>query len=274
MKFKFSFKPFLYLILIIYALVTLYPFLFAVTASFKTYAELTSGGLSLIPKNFTLENYNYIFSGTVLYPRWFLNSVFVAVIGTVENVFLNSMAGYALAQINFRGGKSFFYIMIAAMAIPGQVLLIPNFLIIHALGLMDSYAAVLIPGAINLTYIFMMRQYYINFSKNIEEAAKIDGLSRAGSFFRIVLPLSKPVLATQATFVFLGWWNNFTNVMLYIKDVKNFTLPLGIQYTQVQYGTLWNRIMAFSVISLIPILIMYIVLNRYFMQSVRMEGEK
>lgn len=269
-------RPLLYIILIIYGLVTLYPFLWAVSASFKTFKEITGGGISIIPKNFTFQNYIDIFTGTANYPRWFMNSLYVAVLGTIVNVILNSMAGYALAQISFRGSKAFLSLFIGTMTIPGQVLLIPNYLIIKALGMMGSYSALIIPAAVNVTYIFFMRQYFLNFSKQVEEAAKIDGLSRTGSFFRIAMPLSRPVLATQATFIFLSFWNDFTKSMLYIKDVKKFTLPVGIQASQSQSAgfVMWNEILTSSVISMIPILIIYIVLNKYFMTGLRMEGEK
>ncbi|NLU53720.1 MAG: carbohydrate ABC transporter permease [Clostridiaceae bacterium] len=269
-------RPLLYLILIIYALVTLYPFLWAVSASFKTFKEITGGGISIIPKNFTFQNYIDIFRGTAQYPRWFLNSLYVAAVGTFVNVILNSMAGYALAQISFKGSKAFLSLFIATMTIPGQVLLIPNYLIIRSLGMMGSYSALIIPSAVNVTYIFFMRQYFMNFSKQVEEAAKIDGLTRTGCFFRIAMPLSRPVLATQATFIFLSFWNDFTKAMLYIKDVKKFTLPVGIQASQSQSAgfVMWNEILTSSVISMIPILIIYILLNKYFMTGLRMEGEK
>lgn len=269
-------RPVLYTILILYAIVTLYPFIWAVSASFKTFKEITGGGISLIPKKFTFQNYIDIFTGTAYYPRWFLNSLYVAIVGTAINVILNSMAGYALAQISFKGSKVFLSLFIATMTIPGQVLLIPNYLIIKQLGIMGTYNSLIIPGAVNVTYIFLMRQYFMNFSRQVEEAAKIDGLSRTGSFFKIALPLSRPVLATQATFVFLSFWNDFTKSMLYIKDVKKFTLPVGIQASQSQTAgfTMWNEILASSVISMIPIFIIYIVLNKYFMTGLRMEGEK
>lgn len=269
-------KIVLYVILVIYALVTLYPFLWAVSASFKTFKEITGGGISIIPRNFTFDNYINLFTGTAPYVRWFMNSVYVAVVGTILNVLLNSLAGYALAQVNFRGSRAFLALFVATMTIPSQVLLIPNYLIIKALGIMGSYNALIIPGAVNVTYIFMMRQYFMNFSKQVEEAARIDGVSRLGCFFRIAMPLSRPILATQATFVFLGFWNEFTKAMLYIKDVRKFTLPLGIQATQSQTAgfTMWNEILTSSVISMVPILILYIILNKYFMTGLRMEAEK
>lgn len=269
-------KPILYFILILYALVTLYPFLWGVSASFKSFREITGGGASIIPKQPTLDNYINIFTGTAKFTRWFLNSVFIAVVGTLLNVILNSMGGYALAQIEFKGSKLFFGMLLATLTIPGQVLLIPNYLIIKAVGLMNSFSALIVPSAINVTYIFLMRQYFMSFSKQVEEAARIDGVSKAGCFFRIALPLSRAILATQATFIFLGFWNDFTKAMLYLKDVNKFTLPVGIQATQSQTSgvTLWNETLTYSVISMIPILIMYIVLNKYFMQGLRMEGEK
>jgi multiple sugar transport system permease protein len=276
MKKKSYVRPLLYTILIIYALVTIYPFLWAVSASFKTFKEITGGGISLIPQNPTLQNYIDLFSGTANYTRWFLNSLYIAVTSTVLNIILNSMAGYALAQITFRGSKAILGLFVATMTIPAQVLLIPNYLIIKALGMMGSYSALIVPGAVNVSYIFLMRQYFLNFSKQVEEAAKIDGLSRYGCFFRIAIPLSIPVLATQATFIFLGFWNDFTKAMLYIKDVKKFTLPVGIQSTQSRSAgfTMWNEILTSSVVSMIPIIIIYILLNRYFMQGIRLDAEK
>lgn len=223
-----------------------------------------------------LETIIDLFSGTANYTRWFLNSLYIAVTSTVLNIILNSMAGYALAQITFRGSKAILGLFVATMTIPAQVLLIPNYLIIKALGMMGSYSALIVPGAVNVSYIFLMRQYFLNFSKQVEEAAKIDGLSRYGCFFRIAIPLSIPVLATQATFIFLGFWNDFTKAMLYIKDVKKFTLPVGIQSTQSRSAgfTMWNEILTSSVVSMIPIIIIYILLNRYFMQGIRLDAEK
>lgn len=271
-----KYRLLLYIVLIIYAGVTLYPFLWAVSASFKSLAEITSGSFNIIPKEPILDNYKNLFVSDPNFVRWILNSFFIATVGTVVNVLLNSMAGYSLSRLNFMGKNAIFYALLAAMTIPGQVLLIPNFLVVKSLGLMDSYAAVILPAAVNITYIFLMKQYFTNFSKSVEEAAKLDGLSSTKTFFYITLPLAKPVLATQATFVFLSFWNEFLRPMLYLKDVKSFTLPLGIQYTQSRYAgfTQWDEIMTASVVSLVPIIIMYIILNKYFMQGLRMDGEK
>ncbi len=271
-------KILLYTILIIYAFVTFYPFMWAVAASFKHLAEITSGNLSLWSDNFTLEQYRYLFdpvSGS-LFPQWLMNSIIISVIGTTVNIFLNTMAGYALARLQFPGRQRIYYGILAMMMVPTQVLLIPNYLIIQNLGMMDSFAALILPMAINISNIFMMRQFFLNFPKDVEEAARIDGLSRVGTFFRIVMPLAKPSIATQGVFVFMGFWNNFLSPMLYLKTQSKFTLTVGLQMLQSadQGGQMWNRVMAASILTILPIIVLYIIFNRYFLQGVRMDGEK
>lgn len=271
-------KILLYTILIIYAFVTFYPFMWAVAASFKPLAEITSGNLSLWSDNFTLEQYRYLFdpvSGS-LFPQWLMNSIIISVIGTTVNIFLNTMAGYALARLQFPGRQRIYYGILAMMMVPTQVLLIPNYLIIQNLGMMDSFAALILPMAINISNIFMMRQFFLNFPKDVEEAARIDGLSWVGTFFRIVMPLAKPSIATQGVFVFMGFWNNFLSPMLYLKTQSKFTLTVGLQMLQSadQGGQMWNRVMAASILTILPIIVLYIIFNRYFLQGVRMDGEK
>lgn len=271
-------KILLYTILIIYAFVTFYPFMWAVAASFKPLAEITSGNLSLWSDNFTLEQYRYLFDPVLgsLFPQWLMNSIIISVIGTTVNIFLNTMAGYALARLQFPGRQRIYYGILAMMMVPTQVLLIPNYLIIQNLGMMDSFAALILPMAINISNIFMMRQFFLNFPKDVEEAARIDGLSRVGTFFRIVMPLAKPSIATQGVFVFMGFWNNFLSPMLYLKTQSKFTLTVGLQMLQSadQGGQMWNRVMAASILTILPIIVLYIIFNRYFLQGVRMDGEK
>jgi multiple sugar transport system permease protein len=163
--------------------------------------------------------------------------------------------------------------MIAIM-VPAQILLIPNYLIMKSLGLLDTYSALIIPSAINFSYIFMMRQFYLSFPKEIEEAAQLDGLSRLSIFFRIVMPMSKASLGTQAIFVFLGFWNDFMKPLLYITTQEKYTLTLGLQSFQSQHATQWNYIMAAAVVTIAPIIILYILLNKYFMRSDKVGGDK
>ncbi len=271
-------KTLLYAILIGYAFITFYPFLWAVAASFKPLREITGGDLSLISENFTIEQYEYLFSPSSgsMFMQWLSNSIIISVIGTTINLFLNTMAGYSLARLHYPGRQKLYYGILAMMMVPSQVLLIPNYLIIKNMGMLDSFSALILPAAVNIGNIFMMRQFFMSFPKDVEEAATIDGLSRTGVFFKIVMPLAKPSIATQAVFVFMAFWNNFMSPMLYIHSPEKFTLTLGLQTLQRAEagGTLWNRVMAASIITIIPIVILYIIFNRYFLQGVRMDGEK
>jgi len=274
-KLQRSLKIVLYIILIAYAGATVYPFVWAIAASFKPLQEIVSGEMSILTKNFSLNNYNYIFSRSSLFGQWFINSVIVSVIGTTINVFLNTMAGYSLARLNFPGRDRIYFGFLALMMVPAQVLLIPNYLILMNLNMLDSFSALILPAAINIGNIFMMRQFFLNFPKDVEEAASIDGLGRFQTFFRIVMPLAKPSIATQAVFVFMGFWNEFMKPMLYIKTPSRYTLTLGLQTFQSQNGGVrWDHTMAASVITIIPIIILYFIFNKYFLQGIRMDGEK
>ena len=168
----------LYAVLIIYAFITLYPFLWMVAASFKPLREIVGGNMSLISENMTLDNYTTIFGHSSLFPSWFLNSFFVATVGTVINVFINSMAGYSLSCLNYPGRNKIHHALLLLMMIPGQVLLIPNYLLLKEFGMLDSYMALILPAAANIGNIFLMRQFFMNFPHDVAEAAEIDGLNR------------------------------------------------------------------------------------------------
>ncbi|NUK28858.1 carbohydrate ABC transporter permease [Parageobacillus sp. VR-IP] len=267
-------KAFLYVVLIAYAVITLIPFLWALSSSFKTLEEIVSGTISFIPKHFTLDNYKQIFIEQKMFPRWLLNSVVIAVTVTILNLLFNSMAGYALARLQFPGKKSLFIIILAVLMIPAQVTMIPNYLILKQLGWLNSYQGMIIPTMINATFIFMMRQFFINFPKELEEAAALDGLSRLGIFFRIVLPLARPALAAQAIFVFMGSWNDFMRPLIILSDPQLFTLPLGLNSFKGQYISYWNYIMAASMVFTLPVLVIYAFFNRYFIKGISFTGGK
>lgn len=268
-------RVFLYAVLILFALLTLYPFLWMIFASFKPLREIVGGQISLFSKNMSFDNYKYIFGRSSLFPRWFVNSFAVAVIGTVVNLLFNSMAGYSLSRLNYPGRDKIYYGLLALIMVPGQVLLIPNYLIIQKFQMLDHFSALIIPAAANIGNIFMMRQFFINFPKDIEEAASIDGLGAYGVFFRVCMPLARPIIATQAVFVFMGFWNEFTKPMLYIKTETKYTLTLGLQtFSSRDAGTMWNQVMAAACITVLPIIIIYLIFNRFFLVGIRMDGEK
>lgn len=260
--------------LILYAIVTFIPFLWALSASFKPLAEISGSGSNFIPKNFTFENYQQIFSREPLFGRWLLNSAIVAAIVTAFNLLFNSMAGYALARIRFPGNRLFFFLILAVLVVPAQITLLPKFLILKSLGWLNSYQGLIIPTAVNATFIFMMRQFFINFPKELEEAAELDGLNRFETFFQIVLPLAKPALAAQTIFIFMGSWNEFLLPLVVMSNPEMFTLPIGLNAFKGQYITYWNYIMAASMVFTLPALTIYAFFNRYFIQGVTFTGGK
>ncbi|GAX35452.1 carbohydrate ABC transporter permease [Nodularia sp. NIES-3585] len=267
-------KALLYIVLTLYAIITLIPFLWALSASFKPLPEIISGELNFFPQHFTLDNYRQIFVQEQLFWRWFFNSVFIALSVTLLNLLFNSMAGYALARLSFVGKRFWFFLILALLAVPTQITLIPTFLILKAIGWLNSYQGMIVPGMVNATFIFMMRQFFVNFPQELEEAGQLDGLNTLGIFRHIVLPLAKPALAAQAVFVFMSSWNNFLLPIVILFDPEMFTLPLGLNSFKGQYISYWNYIMAASMMFTLPALGIYAFFNRYFIQGATFTGGK
>ncbi|MCY9665071.1 carbohydrate ABC transporter permease [Paenibacillus alginolyticus] len=263
-----------YLMLMLYAVITVIPFLWALSASFKTLAEISTTGLSFIPEHFTLDNYKYIFTSEQMFPRWFFNSVLVGVSVTLLNLLLNSLAGYSLARFDFPGNKLIFFFILTILMVPDKVTLIPQYLIIKDLGWLNSFRSLIIPAAVQATYIFMMRQFFISFPKELEEASEMDGMTRIGMFFRVALPLAGPPLAAMAIFTFMGSWNEFLKPLLFMSERSMFTLPLGLNTFKGQYISYWNYIMAASMIFTLPALLVYVFGNKFFIKGITFTGTK
>ncbi|MBP2017300.1 multiple sugar transport system permease protein [Symbiobacterium terraclitae] len=269
-----SVRAVLYVLLIGYALITVGPFLLSVsTALTKTqHVHLLFKNWGLPPEP-TLENFKYILkSGD--FGRWVFNSVVVAGLGTLAKVFFNSLAGYALARIRFPGRELVFWAILATMMIPAAVILIPQYLILSKLGWLDSYYGLIVPFTVSAFGIFLMRQFFSTIPVELEEAAQIDGLSRFGIFWRVVLPLTKPALAAQIIFNFLGDWNNFLWPNLIARSREMYTLTVGLQTFKNEYYSFWNQVLAGSMFLTIPVIIIYLILNRWFIKGITITGMK
>ncbi|MBO1054098.1 carbohydrate ABC transporter permease [Dolichospermum sp. UHCC 0352] len=271
---SFWLKVLLYIFLTVYGIITVIPFLWAFSASFKPLSEIISGEFNFIPKHFTLDNYKQIFLQEPLFWRWLFNSVIIGVTVTILNLLFNSMAGYALARLHFRGKQCWFFLILTVLVVPAQITLIPTFLILKVIGWLNSYPGMIVPSMVNATFIFMMRQFFVNFPRELEEAGQLDGLNAWGIFRYIVLPLAKPALAAQAVFVFMGSWNNFLLPVVILFDPEMFTLPLGLNTFKGQYISYWNYIMAASMVFTLPGLAIYAFFNRYLIQGVTFTGGK
>ncbi|MBU6259260.1 MAG: carbohydrate ABC transporter permease [Burkholderiales bacterium] len=253
----------LYALLVGYSLLTLAPFAWAVLTSFKTMHEIALAD-HLLPASFRLDAYRQILGGP--FTTWFLNSLTVAAIVTVLGVVSNTLAGYALARLRFVGRNGVFQLLMIVIMVPAQVTMIPAFLVVARLGLADTHMALVLTSVVSIASIFMMRQFFVSFPAEVEEAARLDGCGPLETFVRIVLPMAVPALATQAIFTFMAVWNEFMKPLLYISSVDKYMLTQGLNAAAKQYekSAAWNLTMAGSVISIIPILLIYIVLNKYF----------
>ncbi|HEY8347050.1 MAG TPA: carbohydrate ABC transporter permease [Symbiobacteriaceae bacterium] len=267
-------RAILYVLLLGYAVITVGPFLMSVaTALTKTEHLPLLFSRWGIPPEITLENFKYILkSGD--FGRWFLNSVIVAGLGTLAKVFFNSLAGYALARIRFPGREFMFWVILATMMIPGAVILIPQYLILNRLGWLDTYAGLIVPFTVSAFGIFLMRQFFLTIPVELEEAAQIDGLGRFGIFWRVVLPLTKPALGAQIIFNFLGDWNNFLWPNLIARSREMYTLTVGLQTFKNEYYSFWNQVLAGSMFLTIPVIIVYLFLNRWFIKGITITGMK
>ena len=264
-------KIVLYTICILWALITLVPYLIAVITSLKPIEDVTKFSVDFGKLSFS--SYKYI---TTEFPfmRWLFNSFVVAVAVTAGNLLFNSMAAYALARLDFPLKKVIFYIIIGTMMIPGQVLLIPIYLILNRLGWIDSYKGLIIPWLVSAFYVFFMRQYFLTIPKDLEEAALIDGLSRFGIFFKIFLPLSLPALAAQAIFIFVGNWNSFMWPSIIASSEELYTLPVGFNSFYGQYYQFWNQVLAGAILLSLPTIIVFVAFQKYFVRGIVTTGLK
>jgi multiple sugar transport system permease protein len=264
-----------YIVLVAVALLIILPILWMISTSFKPKSEWFTRVLYWIPQTFTLANYNLLFgNATTPIGRWFINSIGVGLVSTIFILTIDALAAYAYARMQFRGRNALFSLLLATLFLPGMMFLIPNFLTIYRLGLLNNYLGVILPGLAGVFGVFFLRQFFESIPKELEEAAEIDGASKLQTFLQVVLPLSKPALATLGIITFLGSWNDFLWPLLILKDRILQTLPPGLRTLQGAYTSEYGLMMAGSVIVAIPVLILYIFLQRYIVASVATTGLK
>jgi multiple sugar transport system permease protein len=265
----------LYLLLIAVALLIILPLLWMLSTSFKPKSEWFLPQIYWIPRTFTWANYEKLLDNPSLpIGRWFLNSLFVSSLATLLILTIDSLAAYAYARMEFRGKRIIFALLLSTLFLPGMMFLVPNFLTISQLGLLNSYAGVILPGLAGVFGIFFMRQFFESLPRDLEEAAFIDGATRVQTFLLIALPLAKPALATLGIITFLASWNDFLWPLLILKDTSLLTLPPGLRTLQGAYTSEYGQMMAGAVITSIPVLILYLFLQRYIVESVQTTGLK
>jgi len=256
---------------VVLALLTVFPLVWMVMGSVKTPEEVNSP--SLIPSTVTFENYVYVFS-QVPFARYLFNSFFISAAVTVLALWFHSMAAYALARLDFPGRERIFLAIFATMLVSAPVTIIPTFIIVRTLGMVDNYAGLIVPAIFNAFGIFLLRQFYISLPDELEEAALVDGASYWSIYWRIVLPLSRPILSALAVFFFLANWNSFVWPMTVTSDPKLRVVQLGIQSFQQQYAADWNYILAASTVAALPTLAIFFVFQKQIVASIKTSGLK
>jgi len=264
-----------YTLLAVFAVVYVYPFVVQVATSLKTNSYAVSNPLTLIPSPLTVAAYERVFQSD--FPIWFVNSVIVAVLVTLGRVFFCSLAGYSLARLKYRGRDAVFTAVLAIMAVPGVVLLIPKFLVLKYLTIYDTYPALFVPLMVEAAGVFIMKQFFETIPVSVEEAARIDGAGPFRTFWSIVLPMGKPALITLTILSFQASWNELGHMIIAVQDPDLYTLTRGVaQLTSggLGSGTQYPISMAAALLMTIPTALVFIVFQRFFTQGANAGAEK
>jgi multiple sugar transport system permease protein len=249
------------------------PFLWMLSTSLKTMEATFVMPPQWIPKKITFSNYAEV---TQVFPmlKFLANSFIVSIISTLGQLLLCSMAAYAFARMEFKGRNLLFLLYLGTLMIPSQVTLTPLFILMQKLQWANTYKALILPGMFSAFGTFLMRQFFLSIPKSLEEAAFIDGANHFTVFFKVILPLSKTPLATLTIFSFMASWNDFLWPLIITSDVNHMTLPVGLASLQGRWVTNWNLLMAGTLISIVPILIVYIFAQKYFIKGIALTGIK
>lgn len=259
----------LYVLLAVLALIYIYPFLVQVATSFKTDAAAAADPISLVPQPFTWAAYERLFLRSD-FPVWFANSAVVTVFVTLGRVFFNSLAGYALARLQFRGRGIVFAALVAVMAVPAVVLLIPKFLVINQLGIYDSYAGMILPLLVDAAGVFIMKNFFESIPPSVEEQARIDGASTFRIFWSVVLPMARPALITIVILSFQGSWNELSHFVISTQSPDLTTLTKGVASLasgQLSQGSQFPLKLAAAAIMTIPVAVVFFVFQRRIMNA-------
>lgn len=266
-------KFFWYLILISGAITMLIPFFWMVSTSLKDITSVFTYPPQWLPKSVVWRNYIEVCRSFPFF-RFYLNSLIVAISQTIGVLLTSSLAAYAFARLNFPGRDKIFLLYLSTLMVPGAVVMIPTFILMRIIGWVDTYKALIIPGIFSVYGTFMLRQFFLSLPTSLEESAKIDGCNKLGIYRHVIIPLSKPALATLATMTFVGSWNNFMWPLIMINSMEKKTLPIGLASFQGLYSTNWPLLMAATVMTMIPSVIIFAFTQRYFIEGIKLTGVK
>lgn len=256
---------------VVIAIVVIFPLYWMLVVALSTRADLLGGTLRLIPTSLTTANFTHVLTEFPV-ATWFSNSIAISVSVAVLTVVLNTLAGYAFAHLRFRGSNLLFLAAIATLTLPVQVIMVSLFQLVTALGIYGSYWGVILPTAASAFGVFLSRQFMLSIPRDLIEAARLDGASHLRVFRSVVLPLSRPLLAVLFFMTLLTSWNDFAWPLIALKQNQLFTLPIGLLYLQSENGPDYNSTMAFALIDVVPMVVLFLVFQRYFVQGFARSG--
>ena len=263
-----------YLLLTFTAITMIFPFYWMIATSFKSEARVFAFPPDWIPNPAILSNYTYILT-ELPFTRYIYNSAKISSLWTLGIILSSSLAAYAFARVRFWGRETLFIITLAALMIPGQITMIPLYVLMTRIGWVDTHLPLIVPAYLGSAFgIFLIRQYFMTIPQELNDAAKIDGCSHFGIYWRIMMPLAKAVIATLALLSFMGSWNDLLGPVIYLFDEELFTLPLALTRFRGMYYTAWANMMAGATITLLPILVVFLFTQQYFVQGVVLSGLK
>jgi multiple sugar transport system permease protein len=263
-----------YAALILLALISLLPFAWMLSTSLKQSFEVFVFPPQWIPAELQWSNYTSLWSSFQYWNFWIFNSFKIVAFAVVGQLLFCSMSAYAFARLDFPGRDLIFYLYLGSMMVPDIVNTIPTYIMMQNLGLLDTHASLILPALASAIGIFMLRQFFLSLPRELEEAARVDGAGYWRIYWDIILPLSKPALATFAVFLFIWTWSDFLGPLIYLSTDSKFTLPVGLALLNDQYNSDWERLMAGNVVGLIPLVIVYVAAQRYIVQGIALTGIK
>ncbi len=255
------------------ALVMIFPIYWMFATAIRPRTEIFASLVALVPHAITWDNFAAIWQRTPLLD-WAGNSMFIAVIGVVVTVFANLLCGYTFAKFRFPGRDLLFFAILGALMIPIQVIIVPEFLIVAQLGLLNSPWGVILPRAAEAFGIFMVRQFMVSIPDELLEAARLDGAGEFNIFLRVVLPLSRPIIAVLVIFTFMWRWNDFAWPLVVLTDHAQYTLPLGLNLLRGENNPEWGQVMALALLALLPMLAIFLAFQRHLVQGIASTGLK
>lgn len=266
-------KVLLYALLIIIGIIMVVPFLWMISTSLKEQYDTVKIPPVWIPNPPRWQNYVDLFTQQPML-QFMLNTIKIVFFVVLGQLFFSSLAAYSFARIKFKGRTVMFFFYIATLMVPGQVTMIPTYLMFAKVGLVDNHIVLILPAFFSAFGVFLLRQFFMSLPKELEEAAEIDGCNPFTTYYRIMLPLIVPAMLTLGVFTLMNTWNDYMGPLIYLTTPEKYTMTLGIAYFKGVYTTQWNLVMAGSVLSVIPILVAYLCAQKYFVEGIAFSGGK